>query len=162
MINLRPAIAADLERVYQLFKGIIDEEVYFAYDHLTTRAQIESSWVNLNNIVYVAEKEGQVIGAYIVKPNQPGHGAHIANAAYMVDTAHRSGGIGRILGEHSLVTAKEAGYRGMQYNIVVSTNTGAVRLWQKLGFEIIGTIPGGFHHRDQGYVDFHIMFKNLQ
>jgi L-amino acid N-acyltransferase YncA len=158
---IRPAEIQDLERVWQLFKAIIDEGVYFAYDHTTTREQIEASWVNLRNLVYVAEEEGQIVGAYIVKPNQPGHGAHIANAAYMVDVAWRGSGVGRQLGAHSLLIAKDAGYHGMQYNMVVSSNKGAVHLWQSLGFDIIGTVPGGFHHAGEGYVDAYIMFKKL-
>lgn len=158
---IRPAEQRDLERVWQLFKAVIDEGIYFAYDQNTTREQIESSWVNLNNLVYVAEEGGQIVGAYIVTPNQPGHGAHIANAAYMVDAAWRGSGIGRQLGQHSLLIAKDAGYLGMQFNMVVSSNKGAVHLWQSIGFDIIGVVPGGFYHAAQGYVDAYIMFKKL-
>lgn len=158
---IRAAIENDLERVWQLFKGIIDEDVYFAYDHTTTREQIEASWVNLKNYVYIAEIDGQIAGSFIVKPNQPGHGAHIANAAYMVDPAFRGHGIGRFLGLHSVAIAREAGFRGMQFNMVVSTNKEAVHLWQSLGFDIIGTVPGGFLHKQEGYVDAYIMFQSL-
>ena len=111
---------------------------------------------------YVAEEDGRVIGTYFIRPNQPGLGAHIANCGYMVHQATRGKGIGWQMCEHSLEIAKELGYTGMQFNIVVSTNTKAVELWKKLGFRIIGTIPGGFRHVELGYVDAHIMFREIK
>ncbi|MFN7116797.1 MAG: GNAT family N-acetyltransferase [Saprospiraceae bacterium] len=138
---IRAATPADFDRVWEMFKQVIDEGIYYTYDTTTQRSYIEQNWINTNQLIYVAEKEGEIAGAYIVKPNQPGHGAHVANAAYMVDLRFRNDGIGRQLGEHSLLAAKAAGYRAMQYNFVVSTNVGAVKLWQSLGFAIIGTIP---------------------
>lgn len=158
---LRKAEPTDFSRVWEMFKQVIDERVYYTYDETTPRASIEKNWINTENLIYVAEMDGEIVGAYIVKPNQPGHGAHVANAAYMVDHRFRNHGIGRKLGEHSLVIAKEAGYYAMQYNFVVSTNTGAVKLWQSIGFQIIGTIPEAFHHFEKGYVDAHIMYKKL-
>lgn len=158
---IRSADPGDLPVVYNLFWNVIEERVYFPYDLSTPRSLIESSWVNLNNLIGVAEQDKRIVGAYIVKPNQPGYGNHIANAAYMVAPAYRGQGIGHALAAASLEAARRAGYRGMQYNLVVSTNTGAVALWQKLGFRIIGTVPGGFLHPQQGYVDAYIMFRLL-
>ncbi|MDX1943298.1 MAG: N-acetyltransferase [Saprospiraceae bacterium] len=158
---IRRANPADFLRVWEMFKEVIDQKVYFSYDHTTTREQIEKSWINEENLIYVAEIEDEIAGAYIVKPNQPGHGAHIANAAYMVDSRFRNYGLGRKLGEHSLQAAKAAGFRAMQYNMVISTNENAVHLWQSLGFEIIGTIPEAFYHFEKGYVDAHIMYRKL-
>ncbi|HMO39929.1 MAG TPA: N-acetyltransferase [Saprospiraceae bacterium] len=160
-MQIRRMQAADFPRVWTMFKQIIDEQVYYSYDHTTTRAEIEKSWINEQNLGYVAETDGVVAGAYIVKPNQPGHGAHIANAAYMVAQEFRGQGIGRLLGEHSLAAAKAAGYRAMQYNMVIRTNTSAVQLWQSLGFRIIGTVPEAFWHYEQGYVDAYIMYRKL-
>jgi ribosomal protein S18 acetylase RimI-like enzyme len=79
----------------------------------------------------------------------------------MVHAAARGKGIGGKLCEHSLGIAKEIGYKGMQFNIVVSTNTNAVELWKKFGFRIIGAIPGGFNHIRLGYVDAYIMFREI-
>lgn len=160
-MTIRKINKTDFFRVWEIFKQVIDERAYYTYDETTTRAYIEEHWINTENLIYVAEWEGEIAGAYIIKPNQPGHGKHVANAAYMVDARFRNHGIGRKLGEHSLVAAKEAGYRAMQYNFVVSTNVGAVQLWQSLGFEIIGTIPEAFHHFEKGYVDAHIMYRKL-
>lgn len=162
-MHIRPALAQDLERVWELFKQVIDEDIYYPYDQHTTREEIEHSWVTLKNLVWVAtdETSGEITGAYILKPNQPGWGSHIANAAYMVDNQHRGKGIGGLLADHSVEAAREAGYRGMQFNLVVSTNTAAVKAWLASGFEIIGTVPGGFYHAEQGYVDAYIFFRAL-
>ncbi len=160
-MKLRKAAPTDFARIWEIFKQVIDERVYYTYDETTPRAYIEKNWINTENLIYVAEVEAEVAGAYIIKPNQPGHGAHVCNAAYMVDNRFRNHGIGRQLGEHSLLIAKEAGYRAMQYNFVVSTNTGAVKLWQSIGFQIIGTIPEAFYHFEKGYVDAHIMYRKL-
>lgn len=160
-MTIRKAVAEDFARVWEIFQQVINEREYYTYDEHTSQAYIEKNWINADNLICVAEWEGEIAGAYIVKPNQPGHGKHIANAAYMVDARFRKHGIGRKLGEHSLLLAKEAGYQAMQYNFVVSTNVGAVQLWQSLGFDIIGTIPDAFLHFEKGYVDAHIMHRKL-
>ena len=160
-MKIRKAREDDLEAVWKLFKAVIDQNAYYAYDHTTTRAQIETTWIHLDNIIIIAEVDKKVGGACIIKPNQPGHGAHIANAAYMVDTKLRNQGIGRALAKHALEQARLAGYRGMQYNMVLKTNLNAVHLYLDLGFEIIGTVPEAFLHFEEGYVDAHIMFKKL-
>lgn len=160
-ITIRAAIADDLEVVWHLWKAITDQKVYFPYDDSYTREQIEASWINLNNSVSVAERSGQIVGAYILKPNQPGYGSHIANAAYLVETGARGQGIGYLLCAHSIETARQLGYRGMQFNLVVSTNTAAIRAWKANGFEIIGTVPGGFYQQERGFVDAYIFFRSL-
>lgn len=111
---------------------------------------------------YVAEESGTVHGTYILKPNQIGLGNHIANCSYMVSLKMRGKGIGKMLCEHSLKTAKTSGFKGIQFNIVVSTNKGALALWKKFGFSIIGTTPKGFRHSLLGFVDTHIMYKSLE
>lgn len=160
-MQVRRIKPSEFFRVWEMFKEIIDQNAYFAYDHSTTQAQIEASWINAQNLIYGVELEGEIAAAYIVKPNQPGHGAHIANAAYMVDSRFRGHGIGRVLAAHSIETARAAGYRAMQFNMVVSTNESAVHLWKAHGFEIIGTVPEAFHHFEHGYVDAYIMYRKL-
>jgi GNAT superfamily N-acetyltransferase len=111
--------------------------------------------------VVATDVDGTVLGTAKVAPNHLGPASHIANASFMVDPAHARKGVGRALGEHVLELARAQGYRSMQFNAVVSTNTGAVRLWRSLGFAIIATIPEGFRHPTRGYVDLHIMFRDL-
>lgn len=160
-MRIRPAVPADLDALWQLWKTIVDQHVYFPYDTSYSRADIEATWLRLDNPAYVADRKGEVVGAYILRPNQPGHGNHIANAAYMVATPVRGEGIGQQLCAHSIETARSLGYRGMQFNLVVATNESAIRTWLKNGFRIIGTVPGGFRHVEQGFVDAHIFFREL-
>ena len=160
-LHIRPAQTIDLDRIWELWKAIMDQKIYFPYDEQYGRDDIEKEWINLGNACFVAELHQEVVGAYILQPNQPGHGKHIANAAYLVDTNIRGHGIGTKLCAHSVAAAKEIGYRGIQFNLVVSTNKAAINAWLSNGFKIIGTVPGGFHHHELGYVDAHIFFRSL-
>jgi GNAT superfamily N-acetyltransferase len=102
-----------------------------------------------------------IVGTYILRPNQSGPGSHVANAAFMVAPDARGMGVGRKMGEHSLSEARRIGFRAMQFNFVVSTNASAIRLWQQLGFKIVGTLPGAFRHPDKGYVDVYVVYRSL-
>lgn len=160
-ILIRPAEEKDLEAIWQMWKAIMEQKIYYPYDDSYSRMDIEKSWVNLQNHTYVAVQGVEVVGAYIFKANQPGYGGHIANAAYLVKTNKRGQRIGHQLCAHSIEMAREAGYRGMQFNLVVSTNKGAIKTWLDNGFEIIGTIPEGFYHFEKGYVDAYMFFRKL-
>ena len=109
----------------------------------------------------LSSKDNEILGTYIIKPNQIDLGNHIANCSYMVNPVAQGKGIGKQLCEHSLKIAKENNFEGIQFNIVVSTNKGAVELWEKYGFVIIGTTPKGFRHSKLGLVDTYIMFKSI-
>jgi GNAT superfamily N-acetyltransferase len=102
-----------------------------------------------------------VLGSAKMGPNRPGRGAHIATGSFMVDPGQQARGVGRALGEHVVSWAREAGYRGIQFNAVVETNEAAVRLWQALGFRILTTVPGAFDDAEHGYVGLHVMFLDL-
>ena len=159
--SIRKAVLKDLDRVWELWKAVVDQKVYFPYDESFSRKDMEKSWINLDNAVFVLEMDQQIAGAYILKPNQPGYGSHIANAAYMVDGAIRGQGLGTKLCAHSVQAARDLNYRGLQFNLVVSTNTAGIKAWKANGFKIIGTIPGGFYHVEKGYVDAYIFFHDL-
>jgi L-amino acid N-acyltransferase YncA len=119
-------------------------------------------WLELTDVAYVAEDEaGRILGTYYLKPNQPALGAHVANAGYMVSASARGRGVATAMCVHSQEEAVRRGYRAMQYNLVVSTNAPSVHLWQKLGFDLVGTLPGAFHHPSLGYVDALVMYKLL-
>lgn len=112
--------------------------------------------------VAVHDTNGSIVGSSFVKPNQPGLGGHVANAAFMVAAAAASQGIGRALAEHAIDWARQANYSAMQFNFVVSTNTRAIALWKKLGFSIVGTIPQAFQHQGLGWkVDVFVMHRFL-
>jgi ribosomal protein S18 acetylase RimI-like enzyme len=102
-----------------------------------------------------------VLGSYFIKPNQPSLGAHVCNCGYAVAENARGKGIAAEMCEHSQREALSRGFRAMQYNLVVSTNAVAVRLWKRHGFEIVGTLPKAFHHSRLGFVDAFVMYKQL-
>jgi len=102
-----------------------------------------------------------ILGSYILRPNQSGGGSHVANAGFMVSATARGQGIGRAMALHCLHESRRLGFRAMQFNYVISTNTAAIRLWQDLGFEIVGTLPEAFHHPEKGYVDVYVMHRSL-
>src|SRR5690606_14596734 len=128
---------------------------------LTPESEWKKHWLSPDMETYVLEQNGAVLGSYIIKPNHIGLGDHIGNCAYMVHPKAQGKGIGRQLCEHSLRRGKAMGFVGIQFNIVVSTNTAAVALWKKFGFEIIGTTPKGFRHPQLGLVDTYIMYLAL-
>jgi ribosomal protein S18 acetylase RimI-like enzyme len=102
-----------------------------------------------------------ILGTYILRPNQSGGGSHVANAGFMVSASARGQGLGRAMAEHCLSEARRLGFRAMQFNYVISTNTAAIHLWQNLGFEIVGTLPDAFRHPEKGYVDVYVMYRSL-
>ena len=105
--------------------------------------------------------DGTLLGSYKTGPNRPGPGSHVATASYLVAEASRGQGIGRAMVRHSLELARTAGYRGMQFNAVAASNVYAVKLYQDLGFVVVGAVPGAFRHPTQGFVDLLIMYCDL-
>ncbi len=161
MINIRKALEADFDAIWHIFHHIVQQGNTYTYDPETTREQARSIWMSDDVATYVACLEEQVVGTYILKPNQPCLGSHVANAGYMVKDGAAGKGIGKAMCEHSLEEARRAGFLAMQFNMVVSTNESAVVLWQKMGFSIVGTIPKAFRHREFGLVDAFIMHRFL-
>ena len=129
----------------------------------TTEVDARARWLVLPpwRVVVAEDNEGTIVGTAKFGPNQNGPGAHVANASFMVDPSHAGKGVGRALGEHVLRVAREEGYRAMQFNAVVETNTRAVALWQSLGFAVLATIPEAFHHPTDGFVGLHVMHRTL-
>jgi L-amino acid N-acyltransferase YncA len=119
-------------------------------------------WVEVTEAAYVAEDDdGQVLGSYYIKPNQPTLGAHVANCGYIVAPESRGKGIATQMCEHSQSEALARGYRAMQFDLVVATNVASYRLWTKMGFETVGRLAGAFNHSEHGYVDAYVMYKVL-
>ena len=161
MINIRPAIDSDREAIWTIFHNVIASGDTYAFDSQIPRQDALAYWFQSDTHTYVAERDGRVFGTYILKANQLGLGSHVANAAFMVAPNAQGKGIGRAMGEHCLKEARRLGFRAMQFNFVVSTNESAIRLWQRLGFKIVGTLPGAFRHPERGYVDVYVMFRSL-
>ena len=154
---------ADWPECRELLLEVFREGKTYPYSATTTEEQAQSIWLNDKTGVFVAvdAASGQVLGTYYIRPNQPGRGSHICNCGYITSQAARGRGIASAMCEHSQQIAREFGFTGMQFNLVVETNTGAVRLWEKLGFDTIGRLPKVFDHAEFGLVDARIMFKDL-
>jgi L-amino acid N-acyltransferase YncA len=141
---------------------VIREGETYPYAMDITAEGARHLWLDLTEMAYVAEDEaGDFLGTYYIKPNQPTLGAHVANCGYMVSASARGRGVATKMCEHSQQEAVRLGYRAMQFNLVVQTNEASVHLWKKLGFDIVGTLPGAFDHAVHGFVDAYIMYKVL-
>lgn len=137
---------------------VVRAGLQFVYE---STPEVLGYWFGEGSTVVVAEERGLVVGTYSLKANQPGRGSHVANAGYMVREESRGRGIGRALCEHSLEAARERGFRSMQFNMVVSSNPGAIALWKDLGFRVAGTLPRVFRLDAGELVDAHVMVRDL-
>jgi len=126
-----------------------------------SEADALSYWMGSDRQTFVAVADGRIAGTYYLRANRAGGGDHVANCGYITDTAVAGKGVARRMAEHSIELARSQGFRAMQFNFVVSTNERAVRLWQSLGFEIVGRLPLAFRHPSLGYVDALVMFQAL-
>ena len=160
MLRIRPYRDADAEACRTIFNGIVEQGDAFVYETPFSIAPMRA-YIASYSSAFVAEIDGRIVGAYVMRANQPGRGAHVANATYMVATEARGKGVGQALAEHSLQEAKQEGFSAMQFNAVVATNASAVALWQRLGFAIVGTIPQAFRLASGELADLHVMYRRL-
>ena len=161
MIKIRKVKATDHDQVWDILKNIIRKGDVFAQPVSSSKEEIIAYWCNADKHVYVAIEDGEIAGTFFIQDNQPGLGSHIANAGYAVSGKKSGKGIGKYMGEYSLAEADRLGYTAMQFNLVVKSNENAVRLWKKIGFEIIGEIPDAFNHSENGLTNAYIMYRKL-
>lgn len=158
-MEIRTYADADWPQVWPIIEEVVRAADTFPYDPAMTERQARDVWVEPPpGLTVVAVRDGQVLGTAKTGPNKQGPGAHIATASYMVAGRARGTGVGGALVRFTLDWAREHGYAGMQFNAVAATNLTAVALYERLGFQLIGTIPGGFQHPEQGRVGLHIMY----
>ena len=160
-MKIRAVTNADHDAIWKIFHEIVSAGDTYALDPKMSREEALAYWFRADTRTYVAEKNGRVVGTYILRPNQLGPGSHVANAAFMVASDAQGTGVGRTMAVHCLHEARQSGFRAMQFNYVISTNTPAIRLWQELGFEIVGTLPDAFRHPEKGFVDVYVMYRSL-
>lgn len=166
-MRIRPATEEDWPRIWPFFDATVQEGETYAFPADLTIESGRGWWMERppgETVVLEDDLPGagpSILGSAKMGPNRPGHGDHIGTASFMVAPPARGRGVGRALGEHVVQWHRDRGFRGIQFNAVVETNTAAVRLWQSLGFEIIGTVPGAFRSPAHGHVGLHVMFLPL-
>jgi GNAT superfamily N-acetyltransferase len=158
---IREITLSDFENFWPTFSEIIEAQETYAFVPSMNFKQAYELWCVTPLKTFVFEDHHQITGSYYIKPNGMGPSKHICNCGYMVSTESRGNGIARKLCKHSQQVARELGFKAMQFNSVVSTNEPAISLWKKLAYNIVGTIPNAYLHKQLGYVDTYIMYKQL-
>lgn len=161
-MNIRPALDADHAAIWSILEPVIraGETYTLPYD-LTAREALEY-WFAQGHTVFVAEiDEGRIAGTYYMRANQRGGGSHVANCGYVTAQWASGHGVARAMCAHSLDFARAQGFRAMQFNFVVSTNTRAVKLWERAGFAVVGRLPDAFHHPTLGFVEAPVMYRMI-
>jgi GNAT superfamily N-acetyltransferase len=161
MLKIRKATEQDKPAVWEIIRGVIAGGDTYVFPPDSGREEMLAYWYSPDKYTYVALAGGKVVGTFFLKANQPGLGSHVGNAGYMVAPAAAGKGIGRRMAEWSLDEARRLGFTAMQFNFVVKSNKYAVKLWQDIGFEIIGEIPEAFDHASDGLTNALIMYRKL-
>jgi L-amino acid N-acyltransferase YncA len=160
-MTIRPATMADFDAMWPIFQAVVATGTTYVFAPDTPREVAQAYFMGPGIASWVAENEGSIVGMCRLVANRRDLGSHVANASFMVDPGHAGRGVGKAMGIRCLREARRAGFLAMQFNFVVSTNTSAVTLWQKLGFDIVGTLPKAFKHRERGLVNAYVMYRFL-
>lgn len=161
---VRKAALEDFEEIYDVFCHALDEGKTYSYtrEEMTPERALAYFMTAPGTECYIADtKKGDLVGFYTIRPNRTGRAGHVANASFIVHHSHRGEGIGRLISEHAIKTARKLKFKAMQFNFVVSTNQTAIKLYQSLEFKIVGRLPKGFRHASEGMVDVYIMHRFL-
>ncbi len=163
MITIRKFEEEDWNKTWEIIRPVFRAGETYAFSPDITEEEAYAVWIATPSVTFVAvDADNIILGTYYIKPNQPALGAHVCNCGYIVAEKARNQGLAALMCDHSQDQAVAMGFLAMQYNLVVATNEGAVHLWKKKGFEIIGTLPKSFRHNRIGLVDAHIMYKLLK
>lgn len=161
-MEIRQASAQDFDAIWPIFHEIVKAGETYAFATNTSKEEAFRLWMSTPRVTYVVVDENQILATYYLKTNQAGPGEHVCNCGYMVSSMARGRGLATLMCEHSQKVAKELNYKAMQFNFVASSNIGAIRLWERLGFDIVGRLPKAFKHPQQGFIDALLMFKWLE
>jgi ribosomal protein S18 acetylase RimI-like enzyme len=160
-LHVRASGADDGDEIWSIVEPILRAGETYALPRDWSREEALAFWFAADHEVFVAEDDGAILGTYFLCPNHLGGGAHVANAGYATGQAAQGKGVARAMCEHSIAHARSRGFRAMQFNFVIATNVRAVKLWQGMGFAIVGTLPGAFEHPALGYVDAFVMYQSF-
>jgi L-amino acid N-acyltransferase YncA len=160
-MQIRDATPEDWEAIWPIVRDVIREGATIPYAQDLDEEDARALWM-VDRTVVAVDDDGRVVGTANMYANRGGGGAHVSSATFMVASDARGRGAGRALGEEVIRWSREAGFRAIQFNAVVETNVAAVRLWESLGFEIVGTVPEAFEHPADGFVGLHVMYRFLR
>ncbi len=158
---LRKANPGDTASLWEIIEPIIRAGETYVFASDSSKEKIMGYWLAADKETYVAELEGEILATFFLKANQPDRGSHVVNAGYIVSPKSSGKGIGKAMAEFSFSEARRLGYRAIQFNYVVKSNTTAVKLWQKLGFDIVGEVPEAFAHPTLGLTNVYVMYRKL-
>lgn len=161
VLPIRKAESADAPAIAAIILPTIRDGTTYALDPDLSDADALDYWMGPDKEIFVATEAGEIVATYYMRPNQAGGGRHVCNCGYMTSAATVGRGIASRMCRHSLDHARTQGYRAMRFHFIVSTNVGAIQLWQRMGFERVGTLPGAFRHPTSGYVAALVMFRAL-
>ncbi|MEH6695854.1 MAG: GNAT family N-acetyltransferase [Hyphomonas sp.] len=161
-MQIRPATQQDASAIGSIIGPIIQAGETYSLARDMTVTECLAYWMGPDKETFVLEDDGRILGTYYMRPNQAGGGAHVANCGYMTSPDAAGRGLARLMCEHSMDHARKRDYRAIQFNFVVSTNERAIRLWENLGFSIVGRLPKAFEHPDEGFVDALVMYQWLE
>ena len=153
---------SDWDQLWPILEPVFRAGETYPYPTDISEEDAHQVWIEQPQETFVAiSEDGNILGTYYIKPNQPGLGSHVCNCGYVVDEKVRGSGIASNMCTHSQVMARKLGFKSMQFNLVVSTNTGAIKLWKKCGFQLIGILPKAFNNKKWGLVNACVMYKEL-
>lgn len=161
MTYIRKAEGSDEPAIWKIIKAVIAGGDTYVFSPDATEDEMMAYWFTPDKYNYVALLDGEVVATFWLRANQPGLGAHVGNAAYMVSPDAHGKGVGKTMALWSLDEARRLGFTAMQFNFVVKSNSVAVNLWKSIGFEIIGEIPDAFDHAQNGLTNAYIMYRKL-
>jgi ribosomal protein S18 acetylase RimI-like enzyme len=160
-IHIRSIENGDFPALWSMLEPVFRKGDTYAIDPDITQSDALAYWTGPGRTVYVAELDGVVVGSFYIVANQGGGGRHVCNCGFVTGPAARKKGVASAMLSKALKDAAAMGFRAMQFNFVVSSNTTAVGLWQRAGFDIVGRLPEAFHHPEAGYVDALVMYRSL-
>jgi len=161
-VKIREATDSDFEKIWPIFHEIASSGETYGYRRDTSPEEAKRLWMQMPRKTFVAQEDEEVLGTYYIKTNQDGPGSHVCNCGYMVSSKARGKGLATAMCKHSQEIAVHLGYKAMQFNFVAASNEGAVKLWNRLGFDTVGRLPRAFLHPSKGYVDALVMYKWIE
>jgi L-amino acid N-acyltransferase YncA len=161
MMTIVPARETHSDEIWEIFRKVVQAGDTYVFEPDISREDALRYWLSSDHHAFVVTDMEHVFGTYILRRNYPGRGSHVANASYMVSPEARGKGLGSLMCQHSVEQARRLGFSAIQFNMVVSTNAGAISVWKKHGFKIVGTLPKVFRHETRGFVDAFVMHRFL-